>query len=220
MCKRISTYLSNTSKLLTRTVRECSGNPALLKPTDNISISTIGATDKLARTQSGGFPTANGTLYVSKPFKTEKHRKSRAVISFVPRNSTFDPQDSKIPNEFRVRELNIELDGSVLITFSQGFFTLFWISMFLLVIQNYIVSFEKHGYPIEMAFAAMFSRHALTLALSDAVLVLSTGFCVPFAIALKKGWITYSPVGVVIQHIFQTLVIFVAVTWTFNRYAW
>ena len=86
--------------------------------------------------------------------------------------------------------------------------------------QNYIVSFEKHGYPIEMAFAAMFSRHALTLALSDAVLVLSTGFSVPFAIALKKGWITYYPVGVIIQHTFQTLVLLVAVTWTFNRYAW
>lgn len=89
--------------------------------------------------------------------------------------------------------------------------------MFLLVVQNYVVSMEKNGYPIELAFAAMFSRHALTLALSDAVLVLSTTFCVPFAIALKKGWFNHSPWGVVIQQTFQTLVLAGAVTWTFNR---
>ena len=89
--------------------------------------------------------------------------------------------------------------------------------MFLLVVQNYVVSFEKNGYPIELAFAAMFSRDAFTLLLSDGFLVLSTGFCVPFAIALKKGWLRPSPWGVVIQHTYQTLVLFVAVTWTFNR---
>lgn len=175
------------------------GNGGPMQNNSTGSLPVVGATEMLSRTKSGGFPTAGGTLYVSKPFKTDKHKKPRAVISFVPRNSTFDPQDTRNPNEFR------------------GFFTLFWISLFLLVVQNYIVSFEKHGYPIEMAFAAMFSRHALTLALSDAVLVLSTGFSVPFAIALKKGWITYYPVGVIIQHTFQTLVLLVAVTWTFNR---
>ena len=83
--------------------------------------------------------------------------------------------------------------------------------------QNYLVSIEKNGYPIEMAFAAMFSRHAFTLALSDAVLVLSTGFSVPFSIALKKGWLNYYSWGLVIQHTFQALVLGVAVTWTFNR---
>lgn len=90
--------------------------------------------------------------------------------------------------------------------------------MLLLVVQNFVTSYEKHGYPIEMAFAAMFSRHAMALALSDGVLVLSTGFSVPFALALKKGWINYYSTGVIIQHTFQTLVLGIAVTWTFNRY--
>jgi sterol O-acyltransferase len=70
---------------------------------------------------------------------------------------------------------------------------------------------------MELAFARMFSRHALTLALSDGVLVLSTGLCVPFAKALKSGKLKYNGSGVVIQHIYQTLMLAVAVNWTFNR---
>lgn len=89
--------------------------------------------------------------------------------------------------------------------------------MFLLVVQNYMVSFEKNGYPIELAFAAMFSRDAFTLAISDGVLALATGFCVPFALALRKGWLNFSTWGMVLQHTYQTLFLFAAVTWTFNR---
>ncbi|KAI5123524.1 hypothetical protein M0805_006684 [Coniferiporia weirii] len=168
--------------------------------TSNVKV-MLGTSDSsaLSRTPSGGIQTSDGTLYVSRPFSAGTGKKSRAVISFVPRNSTFDPQDTSTPNEFR------------------GFFALFWISMFLLVVQNYVVSYERSGYPMELAFAAMFSRHALALALSDAALVLSTGLCVPFALALKRGWINFYPVGIIMQHTFQTLVLFIAVTWTFNR---
>lgn len=100
----------------------------------------------------------------------------------------------------------------------QGFFALFWISMFLLVVQNYVISYEKQGYPIELAFAAMFSQDAITLALSDGVLVLSTGFSVLFGVALKKNIINYYYTGVIAQFTFQTLILCIAVFWTFNRY--
>jgi sterol O-acyltransferase len=63
----------------------------------------------------------------------------------------------------------------------------------------------------------MFSRDAVTLAISDAMLVLTTSLCVPFAKAISKGWIRYYWSGVVLQHALQTLVLFTAVTWTFNR---
>lgn len=63
----------------------------------------------------------------------------------------------------------------------------------------------------------MFSRHALSLAISDGILVLSTGLSVPFAIALKKGWLNYYGMGLVIQHTMQTVILFSAITWTFNR---
>ena len=85
------------------------------------------------------------------------------------------------------------------------------------MVQNYVKSFELHGYPIELAFAAMFSRDAKTLALSDAALVLTTGLCVPFAKALKRGWVKYYWTGAAIQYIFQFSVLIAAVNWTFNR---
>lgn len=67
-------------------------------------------------------------------------------------------------------------------------------------------------------FASMFSQHAATLALSDAVLVGSTLLCVPFAKALQHGWIGYHTTGVILQHVFQATLLAVAVTWTFNRH--
>lgn len=89
--------------------------------------------------------------------------------------------------------------------------------MFLFTVRTYINSFETNGYPLNFRFATMISRDAVTLAISDAVLVLTTGLCVPFAKAISTGWIRYYWTGLILQHIFQALVLFTAVIWTFNR---
>ncbi|KAH9840045.1 MBOAT-domain-containing protein [Rhodofomes roseus] len=146
------------------------------------------------------FQTLEGTVHVSKPFRSRQTKKLRTMITFTPRKSHFDTTNERSgTNEFR------------------GFFTLFWISMFVFVVRSYILSYEEHGYALEGAFFSMFSRDAVTLAISDAVLVLSTGLCVPFVKAVVKGWIRYYWVGVVIQHLWQTSVLFLAIQWTFNR---
>jgi sterol O-acyltransferase len=89
--------------------------------------------------------------------------------------------------------------------------------MFILIVQSYIRTYEASGQPIALAFARMFSRHALALAISDGLVVLSTGFSVIFAKALKNGRIDYYRGGWLIQHTYQTLLLALAVTWTFNR---
>ncbi|KZT21564.1 MBOAT-domain-containing protein [Neolentinus lepideus HHB14362 ss-1] len=152
------------------------------------------------RTKSGGFKTKDGTLYVSRPFTTHSpRRKRKAIITFVPRKSTFDTTNEfSTANEFR------------------GFFTLFWISTFIFTVRTYVRSIETHGAPLNLQFASMFSQDAITLALSDAVLVLSTGICVPFAKVIAKGWINYYWTGLAIQHVWQTIVLAVAVKWTFE----
>ncbi|KAE9386037.1 hypothetical protein BT96DRAFT_960654 [Gymnopus androsaceus JB14] len=154
----------------------------------------------MSRTSSGGFQTSDGTLYVSKPFKSKSSKKLRAVITFAPRQSTFDiNNESSGANEFR------------------GFFTLFWISIFIFTVRTYVRSIETNGHALNLVFATMFSKDAITLALSDAVLVGSTSVCVLFAKAISNRWIRYHWTGLVIQHIFQTSVLIVAVGWTFNR---
>jgi hypothetical protein len=99
----------------------------------------------------------------------------------------------------------------------QGFFSLFWISMFLFTLRTYIRSLETNGYALSLAFATMFSKDAMTLVVSDAVLVASTAICVPFAKAISKGWMPYYWTGLILQHFLQSLILFGAVTWTFNR---
>ncbi|KAF8915988.1 MBOAT, membrane-bound O-acyltransferase family-domain-containing protein [Mucidula mucida] len=153
-----------------------------------------------SRTDSGGFNTSDGTIYVSKPFRSRASKRLRALVTFTPRNSHFDINNARSgTNEFR------------------GFFSLFWISIFIFMVRTYIASWESHGSPLNLQFATLLSRDAMTLAISDAVLVGSTALCVPFAKAISKGWIRYYWTGVVIQHTFQTTVLFIAVKWTFNR---
>ncbi|RPD64216.1 MBOAT-domain-containing protein [Lentinus tigrinus ALCF2SS1-7] len=145
--------------------------------------------------------TPQGTLYVSQPYRSSSSNKLRAMVTFAPRKSHFDiSNESSTANQFR------------------GFFTLFWVSLFLFALRTYVVSTETNGLPLNLEFATMFSQDAITLAISDAVLVLNTGLCVPFAKAIAKGWLRYYPVGLVLQHLWQCSVLAITVTWTFNRH--
>ncbi|KAF8967613.1 MBOAT, membrane-bound O-acyltransferase family-domain-containing protein [Flammula alnicola] len=109
-----------------------------------------------------------------------------------PRESVFDIANlQSSTNEFR------------------GFFSLFWISIFIFSVQTYVRSIETNGHALNLQFASMFSQDAVTLALSDAFLVLSTGIC--------NRWIRYHWTGVILQHLLQTTILFGAICWTFNR---
>ncbi|KAG6890320.1 hypothetical protein C0995_009527 [Termitomyces sp. Mi166 len=161
---------------------------------------TSTAVPPVSRATSGGFKTSGGTFYVSKPYRSRSSKKLRALITFTPRKSHFDSTNELSgENEFR------------------GFFSLFWISIFIFTVRVYVRGIESNGRPLNLAFATMFSQDLLTLAISDAVLVLSTSLCVLFAFALQKRWINYYWTGLVIQHIYQTSVLVAAIIWTFNR---
>ncbi|KZV68234.1 MBOAT-domain-containing protein [Peniophora sp. CONT] len=145
-------------------------------------------------------PTKDGAVFISKPYRSRNSKKLRAAVAFVPRRSHFDIQNTESSaNQFR------------------GFFTLFWISIFIFIVRSYVYSTREYGAPLNLEFATMFSRDAMTLALSDGVLVLSTGLCVPFAKLIRGGWIRYHWTGVALQHILQTSILCITITWTFNR---
>ncbi|KAI0285808.1 MBOAT, membrane-bound O-acyltransferase family-domain-containing protein [Russula aff. rugulosa BPL654] len=162
-----------------------------LKAVDAAAVSTV----------HGEVVTSKETgTYVLKPFRSPKSKKLKAAVVFVPRLSHFDIENERSnKNEFR------------------GFFTLFWISLFIWTVRTYVRSIETEGAPLNLRFATMISRDARTLALSDAVLVLSTGICVPFAKAVSRGWIKYYWTGVILQHLLQASILFTAIKWTFNR---
>ncbi|KXN87421.1 putative sterol O-acyltransferase 1 [Leucoagaricus sp. SymC.cos] len=165
-----------------------------------ISSSPPKETGFLERKRIDKFNSTEGTLFVSKPYRSKDSRKLRALITFTPRKSVFDTtNETSGVNEFR------------------GFYTLFWVSIFIWTVRTYINSIEAYGVPLNLDFAMTFSQDAVTLAISDFFLVMSTGFCVPFAKALSRGWIPYYWVGLTLQHILQTTILFTTITWTFNR---
>ncbi|KIY62249.1 MBOAT-domain-containing protein [Cylindrobasidium torrendii FP15055 ss-10] len=152
-----------------------------------------------SRTPTGGFNTAEGTIHVSKPFRSRASKRWRALVTFTPRISHFDINNERSgTNEFR------------------GFFTLFWISVFLFMVRTFVATYESSGSPLNFRFAALLSKDAITLAISDAVLVCSTAICVPFAKAVSKGWIRGWSV-IILQHTIQTAILFTAILWTLNR---
>jgi hypothetical protein len=139
--------------------------------------------------------TQDGTIHVQ-PYRQANSKQLRAVISFTPRSSAFEASGS---DPFR------------------GFYSLFWISMFLLLLRTYVNNFVQNGYPLSMVFATLFTRDATTLALSDAVLVGSTFICVPFIHAIQKGYIRYYYTGQTILHIYHIVMLSLAIRWTFTR---
>jgi sterol O-acyltransferase len=76
---------------------------ATLAPPSSTSSEGVLTVPIAGRTNSGGFKTTDGTLYVSKPFRSKSSKKLRALITFAPRKSHFDTtNESSGTNEFRV----------------------------------------------------------------------------------------------------------------------
>ncbi|GAA5978741.1 hypothetical protein JCM11641_006162 [Rhodosporidiobolus odoratus] len=128
--------------------------------------------------------------------KTLRSRRTK----FVPRISHFDRDNtSSAQDPFR------------------GFWTLFWIVIFVGGVRTGYRHFVETGSPFGRKFADLISEDGWALALSDAALVGSTLLCVPFAKLLVSGWIPYYWTGLIIQHIGQTAFLGIAVSWTFHR---
>lgn len=79
-----------------------------------------GPTMKSANTKSQDY-SAEGTLYVSKPFRSKSAKKFRALITFKPRKSHFDmSNESSGSNEFRVGAGSLPCRGRDLTAFARG----------------------------------------------------------------------------------------------------
>ncbi|KAH9995541.1 MBOAT, membrane-bound O-acyltransferase family-domain-containing protein [Russula vinacea] len=128
----------------------------------------------IVSTVNGGVVATKETgTYVLKPFRSPKSRKLKTAVVFVPRLSHFDIENERSnKNEFR------------------GFFTLFWISIFIWTVRTYIRSIETQGVPLNLRFATMFSE---TLAHWRSVM--------PYLSSAQAF----------------TFILFAAIKWTFNR---
>lgn len=142
--------------------------------------------------------TPSGTVRVRPYVSAGKELKT--FLQFKPRFSSFDRENNRSqPDEFR------------------GFFTLFWIGLALLFVRTCIESWEANGTLLSPNFAQLITADGVALAFADFIMVSSMLLCVPFVKCLQKGYFKYHWTGIIIQHVFQTTFLGVAIAWGYAR---
>lgn len=135
-----------------------------------------------------------------RPKRSGKTNRIRTLVSFKARESHFDRFNKEAAKDpFR------------------GFYTLFWISLTIFVLNTFYNSFATTGQILSLTFATLFSKDAIVLAISDAVLVGSLFICVPFAKVLAKGWCRYWPTLIWFQHVWQACLLGIVIKWSHYR---
>jgi sterol O-acyltransferase len=107
------------------------------------------------------------------------------TIDYVPRVSHFDP-DSDYHN-FR------------------GFFTLFWIGLFIMVVTTFLRNIKDTGHPLRVEVWSLLTANVWQLAISDLAMVVSSGLSLPLQHLTRagKGWLQWSRGGVAIQSLYE-----------------
>lgn len=108
-------------------------------------------------------------------------------IDYVPRLSHFDP-DSDYHN-FR------------------GFFTLFWISLLIMVVTTVLRNIKDTGYPMRVQVWKLLSANVWELAFSDLAMLVSSAAVLPLHKLYRCGpkWLRWTRGGLVIQSIGEAL---------------
>lgn len=134
------------------------------------------------------------------PKRSGKTNRIRTLVSFKARESHFDRFNKEAAKDpFR------------------GFYTLFWISLMIFVLNTFYNSFTTTGQILSLTFATLFSRDAIVLAISDGVLIGSLFICVPFAKVLVNGWCRYYPTLIWFQHVWQACLLGIVIKWSHYR---
>lgn len=119
------------------------------------------------------------------------------TIDYVPRVSHFDPRSDY--HNFR------------------GFFTLFWIGLFIMVGTTVLRNIKDTGYPLRVRVWGLLSANVCSLGLSDLAMVVSSGLVVPFQRFFRNstGWFRWARGGIVFQSIFEAAWLSLWINWPF-----
>ncbi|CAG7847235.1 Probable sterol O-acyltransferase 1; AltName: Full=Sterol-ester synthase 1 [Serendipita indica DSM 11827] len=142
-----------------------------------------------------------GTLHVQ-PFRRTGSKQLRALVTFVPRPSHFDSSEAGA-DQFR------------------GFYSLFWIFCALLSVKTIVLHHKETGSLLSWNFGRLISKDLFALLLSEAALTFTSLWAVLLVKAFKRGYIRYYWTGVIVQHVYQSAMLALAIGWTFSmRWEW
>ncbi len=164
------------------------------------SLSTLNGTSSIKTTTTTIKTTLSATLTNDDELNILPRKIAKRVVTFQPRSSQLDREtlDSH-QDPFR------------------GFFTLFWMGMGFYIIQAGVKNFQSAGILIDLTFFRLFSQDAIGLILSDICMVGSMFFAVLLQKVIARGWIKWRYTGMILQHVFQVIFLFVPICWTFFR---
>jgi sterol O-acyltransferase len=86
----------------------------------------------------------------------------------------------------------------------RGFFALFWIGLFIMVLTTALRNLKETGKVLRTSIFSLFVNAPLELAIADLAMVLSAGFCLPMQQKLVKSW-DWARGGYLIQHTLQAV---------------
>ncbi|KAJ5888813.1 Sterol O-acyltransferase ACAT/DAG/ARE, partial [Penicillium taxi] len=133
---------------------------------------------------------------------SEKRRFRFRDLKYTRQRSTFDRQNPKISSsEFH------------------GLFTLFWLGVAMLLVKVAANNWRTHGtiFGKNEIVKLMLHKDVLVLGLTDFVLCWSTFFCLALQNVILQGYVRWSGMGWVIQNVWQTAYLAVAIWWTYHR---
>lgn len=87
----------------------------------------------------------------------------------------------------------------------RGFFTLFWIGLFIMVVTTVLRNIKDTGYPLRVRVWSLLSANVWELGISDGAMVATSGLVLPmhYMFRCSSGWLRWSRGGIVIQSIFE-----------------
>ncbi|KUL90459.1 hypothetical protein ZTR_00216 [Talaromyces verruculosus] len=130
-----------------------------------------------------------------------KHVRARRrlfhTIDYIPRVSHFDPQSDY--HNFR------------------GFFTLFWIGLFIMVVTTVLRNIKDTGYPLRVKVWSLLTANVWQLAISDLAMVVSSGFALPLQKLTRRGGnlLRWYRTGILIQSLYQIGWLTLWIKWPF-----
>ncbi|GKZ24903.1 hypothetical protein AbraCBS73388_011916 [Aspergillus brasiliensis] len=107
------------------------------------------------------------------------------TIDYVPRVSHFDPRSEY--RDFR------------------GFYTLFWIALFIMVVTTMLRNIKDTGYPLRIRVWSLLSANVWSMGFSDVAMVVSSAVVLPLHHAIRKSGslMRWGRGGMVVQSIFE-----------------
>ncbi|KAF7159762.1 hypothetical protein CNMCM5623_005151 [Aspergillus felis] len=120
------------------------------------------------------------------------------TINYTPRVSHFDPRSDH--HNFR------------------GFFTLFWIALFIMVVTTVLRNIKDTGYPLRVRVWGLLTANVWELGLSDLAMVVSSALVVPLhRLFRSNGVLRWGRAGVIVQSLFEAVWLVLWINWPFKR---